>query len=126
MNKDNVDAFNQAFSKAEGLALRVINVRYCSMTPGTIARILPHLNDLTKLDASYNSLDEADHDALAARTLLTELNIEYCFKNSPGHLARIIPHLNDLTKLNVSYNSLNEADRKAIEAAREHGTDVRE
>jgi hypothetical protein len=111
---------------AASTLLTELNVTSCFEDSGYLARILPHLKYLTKLDASYNSLDEADHDALAARTSLTELDVGYCFWNSPGSLAAILPYLNHLTKLYIRGNSLNEADRKAIEAAREHGTDVRE
>jgi Leucine-rich repeat (LRR) protein len=118
MNKNDVDAL----SKAGDMELQAMNVSQCSILPGSLAIILPHLKDLTKLYAEGNSLNEADRDALAAFTLLTELDIGYCFPN--GYLAVILPHLKSLTKLDVSDNRLNEADREAIRAARERDIEV--
>jgi Leucine-rich repeat (LRR) protein len=110
MDENDVDAL----SKAEDVGLQAMNVSQCSMPPGSLARILPHLKDLTKLHAHDNSLNEADCDALAASTLLTELGIRYCFEDSPGSIARILPRLKDLTKLDAAWNRLNEADRNAL------------
>jgi Leucine-rich repeat (LRR) protein len=117
MDKDDVDAFGHAFSEAEGLTLRAMDIFECHAAPGTIAIILPHLKDLTKLNASGNSLSEKDRDALAACTSLTELNIGYCFKRSPGCLAIILPRLENLTKLYAYGNSLNEKDCDALAAS---------
>jgi hypothetical protein len=124
MDKNDVDAFKQAFSEAEGLGLQAMNISWCSVPSGSLAIILPYLKYLTKLYVSGNSLNEADCGALAACTLLTELHIGCCFRNSPGSIARILPHLKDLTKLYVHDNSLSKADRKAIKSARERGIKV--
>jgi hypothetical protein len=76
MDKNGVDAFKQALSKAEGLRLQAMNIKYCSMPPGSLAIILPHLKYLTKLDAIGNSLNKEDCRAIARCTKLTELDIK--------------------------------------------------
>jgi hypothetical protein len=112
MDENDVDAL----SKAGDVGLQAMNVSQCGMPSGSLAIILPHLNDLTKLHASWNSLNEADCDALAASTLLTELNVGGGFEDS-GYLAIIVPHLKYLTKLNASFNNLNGADCDALAAS---------
>jgi hypothetical protein len=114
MDENDVDALSQALSKAGDVGLQAMNISECSMPPGSLAIILPHLEDLTKLNAEGNSLNEADRDALAECTKLIELNASSCFKDSPGNLAAILPHLEDLTKLYAEKNSLNEEDCGAL------------
>jgi hypothetical protein len=111
MDENDVDAL----SKAGDVGLQAMNVSLCRV-PGSLAIILPHLKDLTKLDAHDNSLNEANRDALAVSTLLIELNIERCFWGwgSPGS---ILPHLKNFIKLDTSQNSLNEASRDALAAS---------
>jgi hypothetical protein len=135
MDRNDVDEFSQALFRIRDVGLKTMNVSQCSMPPGSLAIILPHLKYLTKLHVAWNNLNEEDCGAFAASTLLTELNISYCFedspggiarilsylkdlvyrsRNSPGSIARILPHLKYLTKLHASHNSFNEADRDAL------------